>query len=102
MYVCESLQVYGMFAWTNPLHADVFPDIRKMEAEVVRMCCTLFNGDKESCGTVRYLPRFLNVYRSDWAWGRGELLSGDKKPCGTIYPDLKMCSMFTLALVLET
>ena len=88
MYVCESLQVYGMFAWTNPLHADVFPDIRKMEAEVVRMCCTLFNGDKESCGTVRYLPRFLNVYRSDWAWGRGELLSGDKKPCGTIYPDL--------------
>ena len=64
-YVCESLQVYGMFAWTNPLHADVFPDIRKMEAEVVRMCCTLFNGDKESCGTVRYLLRFLNVYRSN-------------------------------------
>lgn len=45
-------QVYGMFAWTNPLHSDVFPDIRKMEAEVVRMCCTIFNGDKESCGTV--------------------------------------------------
>ncbi|XP_052688545.1 sphingosine-1-phosphate lyase 1-like isoform X2 [Crassostrea angulata] len=45
-------KVYGMFAWTNPLHSDVFPDIRKMEAEVVRMCCTMFNGDKESCGTM--------------------------------------------------
>lgn len=41
-----------MFAWTNPLHADIFPDIRKMEAEVVRMCCTMFNGDSQSCGTV--------------------------------------------------
>ncbi|XP_061175676.1 sphingosine-1-phosphate lyase 1-like [Saccostrea echinata] len=45
-------KVYGMFAWTNPLHADIFPDIRKMEAEVVRMCCTMFNGDKDSCGTM--------------------------------------------------
>lgn len=41
-----------MFAWTNPLHADVFPDIRKMEAEVVRMCCSLFNGDSDTAGTV--------------------------------------------------
>ncbi|XP_056017657.1 sphingosine-1-phosphate lyase 1-like isoform X2 [Ostrea edulis] len=45
-------KVYGMFAWTNPLHADIFPDIRKMEAEVVRMCCTMFNGDSQSCGTM--------------------------------------------------
>jgi len=39
-----------MFAWTNPLHGDVFPDIRKMEAEVVQMC--MFNGGSEACGTV--------------------------------------------------
>ncbi|ESO89041.1 hypothetical protein LOTGIDRAFT_228978 [Lottia gigantea] len=45
-------KTYGMFLWTNPLHPDVFPDIRKMEAEVVRMSCTLFHGDEESCGTV--------------------------------------------------
>ncbi|XP_045595073.2 sphingosine-1-phosphate lyase [Procambarus clarkii] len=43
-------KVYGMSAWTNPLHPDVFPGVRKMEAEVVRMCCTLFNGDTKSCG----------------------------------------------------
>ena len=34
----------------------------------------LFRGDKESCGTVRYLPRFLNVYRSNRAWGRGGIV----------------------------
>ena len=47
-----STKVFEKFAWTNPMHADVFPDVRKMEAEVVRMVCNMFNGDKESCGTV--------------------------------------------------
>lgn len=46
------VEAYGQFAWTNPLHPDVFPGLRKMEAEVVRMSCTLFNGGPNSCGTV--------------------------------------------------
>ncbi|XP_058241957.1 sphingosine-1-phosphate lyase 1 isoform X2 [Hemibagrus wyckioides] len=46
------VKVYGEFAWSNPLHPDIFPGVRKMEAEVVRMTCTLFNGGPESCGTV--------------------------------------------------
>jgi len=45
-------EVYGLAAWTNPLHADAFPGLRKMEAEVVRMAATLFHGDKDSCGVV--------------------------------------------------
>ncbi|KAF2351431.1 Pyridoxal phosphate-dependent decarboxylase [Trinorchestia longiramus] len=45
-------EVYGLTAWSNPLHADVFPGIRKMEAEVVRICCELFNGGPDSCGTM--------------------------------------------------
>lgn len=44
--------VYGRFLWTNPLHPDVFPYVRKMEAEVVRWCCNLFHGGEESCGTM--------------------------------------------------
>jgi len=44
--------VYGEFVWSNPLHPDIFPGVRKMEAEVVRMACTLFQGGPESCGTV--------------------------------------------------
>ncbi|XP_068927209.1 sphingosine-1-phosphate lyase 1 isoform X1 [Petaurus breviceps papuanus] len=46
------VKVYGDFAWSNPLHPDVFPGVRKMEAEVVRIVCTLFNGGPESCGCV--------------------------------------------------
>lgn len=45
-------KVYGEFAWSNPLHPDIFPGVRKMEAEVVRMTCSLFSGGPESCGTV--------------------------------------------------
>lgn len=50
-FLCS--QVYGDFAWSNPLHPDIFPGVRKMEAEVVRMACTLFHGGPNSCGTVR-------------------------------------------------
>lgn len=41
-----------MFVWINFFYFDVFFDIRKMEVEVVRMCCIMFNGDKEFCGIV--------------------------------------------------
>ncbi|KPJ03380.1 PREDICTED: sphingosine-1-phosphate lyase [Papilio xuthus] len=43
---------YALTAYTNPLHADVFPGVNKMEAEVVRMAVNLFHGDDECCGTV--------------------------------------------------
>ncbi|XP_030604357.1 sphingosine-1-phosphate lyase 1 isoform X2 [Archocentrus centrarchus] len=46
------VKVYGDFAWSNPLHPDIFPGVRKMEAEIVRMTCTLFHGGPNSCGTV--------------------------------------------------
>lgn len=46
------MQVFREFVWTNPLHADIFPDIRRMEAEVVRMCVSLYHGDDNACGTV--------------------------------------------------
>ena len=51
-------KVYEKFAWSNPMHADVFPDVRKMEAEVVRMVCNMFNGDENTCGTVIFLNFF--------------------------------------------
>ncbi|KAM4030547.1 sphingosine-1-phosphate lyase 1 [Anomaloglossus baeobatrachus] len=46
------VKVYGEFAWSNPLHPDVFPGVRKMEAEIVRMACNLFNGGPETCGAM--------------------------------------------------
>lgn len=43
-------EVYGRYALSNPLHSDIFPGVRKMEAEIVKMTLDLFHGDKEACG----------------------------------------------------
>ncbi|PAV91535.1 hypothetical protein WR25_24576 isoform C [Diploscapter pachys] len=45
-------EVFRRFAWSNPLWPKLFPGVRKMESEVIRMCCNLMNGDEESCGTM--------------------------------------------------
>jgi hypothetical protein len=69
-------ETYGLFAWTNPLHPSVFPGVRQMEvpdrppglhhlppglparltgvpqAEVVRMCCGIFGGNANTCGSI--------------------------------------------------
>ena len=42
--------VYSYFAETNPLHPEVFPGVRKMEAEIVSMCLDMYNGDNGECG----------------------------------------------------
>lgn len=44
--------IYRKTAYTNPLHADIFPGICKMEAEVVRTTANLFNGDENTCGSI--------------------------------------------------
>jgi len=47
------VDVYREHVWSNPLHSDIFPDVRKMEAEVVSMCVSLFNGDSDkACGVM--------------------------------------------------
>ena len=38
------------FSVSNPIHADVFPAIRKMEAEVVAMVLALFNAPTTGAG----------------------------------------------------
>ncbi|XP_071952669.1 sphingosine-1-phosphate lyase 1-like isoform X2 [Antedon mediterranea] len=50
----ESLmeRIYGIFVGDNLLHPDVFPGTRKMEAEVVAMCCNFFHGGPDACGTM--------------------------------------------------
>jgi sphinganine-1-phosphate aldolase len=43
-----------IFQWTNPLHTDSFPSVRKMEAEIVSMVVRMYNGDPEKgqCGSL--------------------------------------------------
>jgi sphinganine-1-phosphate aldolase len=40
------------YALSNPLHPDVFPMLRKMESEVVAMCCAAFHGGQDACGSM--------------------------------------------------
>jgi len=68
-------KVYSYFALANPLHADLFPYVRKMEAEVVRMTLSLFNGDEKTCGAMtsggtESILMALKTYR-DWGHSKG-------------------------------
>ncbi|XP_058971919.2 sphingosine-1-phosphate lyase 1 [Pocillopora verrucosa] len=68
-------KVYSKFTWANPLHVDIFPDVRKMEAEVVQMCVNMYHGGKDACGTMtsggtESILMACKAYR-DWASDRG-------------------------------
>ncbi|KAL2839265.1 pyridoxal phosphate-dependent transferase [Aspergillus pseudoustus] len=43
-------QAYGKFTVSNPLHPDVFPGVRKMEAEIVTMVLNMFDAPSDAVG----------------------------------------------------
>lgn len=43
-------EAFGKFTVANPIHPDVFPGVRKMEAEVVSMVLAMFNAPSGSAG----------------------------------------------------
>lgn len=45
-------QAYSLFSLSNPLHPDVFPSVRKFEAEIIRMTADMMRGDENVCGAV--------------------------------------------------
>ncbi|SAM03489.1 hypothetical protein [Absidia glauca] len=45
-------EAYRMFAVANPLHPEVFPGIRRMEAESVAMVLAMYNAPSTGCGTM--------------------------------------------------
>uniref|UniRef100_A0AC34QJN4 Uncharacterized protein n=1 Tax=Panagrolaimus sp. JU765 TaxID=591449 RepID=A0AC34QJN4_9BILA len=42
--------VFRLFSFTNAAFPDIYPACRKMEAEIIRMLCSLFHGGPKSCG----------------------------------------------------
>ncbi|KAJ8329540.1 hypothetical protein BDV3_001351 [Batrachochytrium dendrobatidis] len=51
--LCSILtEAYGMFSISNPLHPEVFPGVRQMEAEIVSMVAAMYNGSAGVCGSV--------------------------------------------------
>ncbi|KAF7428001.1 hypothetical protein PC9H_007219 [Pleurotus ostreatus] len=64
------VEAYKRYCVSNPLHPDVFPSIRKMEAEIVAMCLRMYNnpngaGTMTSGGTESIIMA-VKTYR-DWA-----------------------------------
>ncbi|KAI9015877.1 sphingosine-1-phosphate lyase [Phycomyces nitens] len=45
-------QAYHMFAVSNPLHPEVFPGVRRMEAESVSMVLKMYNAPETGCGVM--------------------------------------------------
>tara|TARA_R110002050_G_scaffold94521_1_gene196661 strand:- start:792 stop:983 length:192 start_codon:yes stop_codon:yes gene_type:complete len=45
-------EVFSIYADSNALYPGIFPGLRKFEAEVVRMVCTMLNGDDKTVGTM--------------------------------------------------
>lgn len=43
-------KVYPIFERTNPLHPDIYPGVRKMEAEIVNMCANLMKSNSPEAG----------------------------------------------------
>lgn len=44
-------EAFGKFTVANPIHPDVFPGVRKMEAEVVSMVLGMFHAPPNAAGT---------------------------------------------------
>ena len=60
------MHAYQLFSHTNPLHGDIFPSVRRMEAEVVAMTASLLGGAPRCCLSVKShcCPRFkLTAFR---------------------------------------
>lgn len=43
-------EAFGRFTVANPIHPDVFPGVRKMEAEIVAMVLAMFNAPADAAG----------------------------------------------------
>ena len=62
---------YDRYCVSNPLHPDVFPAVRKMEAEIVAMVLKIYNAPASGVGVVtsggtESIIMALKTYR-DWA-----------------------------------
>lgn len=61
-----------MFMVSNPLHPDVFPGVRRMEAEVVSMVLQLYNAPETGAGTMTSggTESILMACKAAREWGR--------------------------------
>uniref|UniRef100_A0A915D1X6 sphinganine-1-phosphate aldolase n=1 Tax=Ditylenchus dipsaci TaxID=166011 RepID=A0A915D1X6_9BILA len=44
--------MFDLYSFTNTSFPDIYPACRKMEAEIIRMLCSLYHGGARSCGAL--------------------------------------------------
>ena len=47
-------KIFNQFLTSNPLHPDIFPEIREMEIDIINMTKQMYKGDDECCGNLTY------------------------------------------------
>lgn len=65
-------QIYALYSLSNPLHPDIFPSTKKMEAEVIAMTLSMLRGGKDCVGAMtsggtESILLAMKAYRD---WGR--------------------------------
>ena len=57
------VEMFRKTVWTNPLHADIFPGARKMEAEIIAIAKDLFHCTQGGVGCVsRKCKFYINLF----------------------------------------
>jgi sphinganine-1-phosphate aldolase len=99
----QLFNIFKKYAFTNPLHPDIFPEIREMERDIVNMVSDMFRGDKNTCGNVtsggtESILLACYTYRE---WGRREkgIVSPNIVVFHSIHPAFdKACHYFGIKL----
>ncbi|KAJ1674699.1 Dihydrosphingosine phosphate lyase [Spiromyces aspiralis] len=65
-------KAFALFNLSNPLHPDVFPGLRKIEAEIVKMVLDLYNAPDGACGatTSGGTESIIMAVRAHIIWAR--------------------------------
>ncbi|GLB08014.1 hypothetical protein AtubIFM57258_003382 [Aspergillus tubingensis] len=96
-------EAFGQFGVANPIHPDVFPGVRKMEAEVVAMVLALFNAPSDGAGVTTSGGTESIIMACLGARQKAFLERGVKEP-EMIIPDtahaafIKACNYFKIKL----
>jgi len=93
-------KAFELFAISNSLHSDMFPFLRKMEAEIVRMTANYFNGGPETCGmtTSGGTESIFMAIKTFRSWGERE--KGITEP-ELVFPDTAHAAFMKACILLK-
>ena len=101
----ESIQqIYNKYIKTNPLHPDIFPEIKLMEIDIINICRSLYKGDNKCCGNItsggtESILLACVTYR-DYCKSINNIISPNIIGFKTIHPAFdKACHYFNINLI---